>query len=201
MSSIKIFIMVFISSVFINTFAQQKSMDLADAVAQTAPSVVSIHVLLNKTDVKHVGNQTDKKNSLFHDFFKLSPKKDHGHQPPAVSGGSGFFYKDGYILTNAHVVVGAKKINVKLQDGKELAARLVGHDSLTDIAVLAVDGKAYRPVTFSQRNLRIGDFVFAIGAPYGLENTVSQGIVSSLNRALPGGKGFSNFIQTFGLDL
>ena len=103
----------------------------------------------------------------------------------------------GHILTNHHVVDGADKIQVTLHDGRTLDAEIVGSDSGTDIALLKVepDNLTEMPIGDSD-NVRVGDFVIAIGNPYGLDNTVTSGIVSALGRTGINQGGFENFIQT-----
>ena len=105
--------------------------------------------------------------------------------------------KGGHILTNHHVIDGADKIQVTLHDGRTLDAEIVGSDSGTDIALLKVepDNLTEMPIGDSD-NVRVGDFVIAIGNPYGLDNTVTSGIVSALGRTGINQGGFENFIQT-----
>lgn len=111
--------------------------------------------------------------------------------------GSGFIISpDGLILTNRHVVDGADKITVKFINKLELPARVVGVDAPTDIAVLKVEAKNLPTVTLGDSDtLLVGQWVLAIGAPFGLERSASQGIISTLNRALPGDT-YVPFIQT-----
>lgn len=111
--------------------------------------------------------------------------------------GSGFIVSaDGLILTNAHVVRGARQVTVKLSDRREFAARVLGSDTSTDVAVLKVDAKGLPTVTLGDpRAVQVGDWVLAIGAPYGFEQTATQGIVSAKGRSLPGDS-YVPFIQT-----
>jgi len=111
--------------------------------------------------------------------------------------GSGFIISsDGLILTNAHVVRDAKDVTVKLSDRREYTAKVLGIDTATDIAVLRVDAKDLPVVRLGDpRNLEVGDPVLAIGAPYGLEQTATSGIVSAKGRSLPG-DAVVPFIQT-----
>ena len=111
--------------------------------------------------------------------------------------GSGFIVSaDGLILTNAHVVRGAKQVTVKLSDRREFAAKVLGSDTSTDVAVLKVDAKGLPTVTLGDpRAVQVGDWVLAIGAPYGFEQTATQGIVSAKGRSLPGDS-YVPFIQT-----
>ena len=111
--------------------------------------------------------------------------------------GSGFVVgADGLIMTNAHVVDGATQVTVKLPDRREYKAKVLGIDKLTDIAVLKIDAKGLKPVTLGDPSTaKVGDWVLAIGSPYGFENSVTAGIVSATSRALPEGT-YVPFIQT-----
>ena len=111
--------------------------------------------------------------------------------------GSGFIIDaTGYIVTNNHVVEGANKISVKLPNGREFTAKLVGADKATDVALLKVDGVTDLPtVAFGDdRSVRVGDWVVAVGNPFGLGGTVTAGIVSSIGRDIGNGP-YTDFIQ------
>jgi len=104
---------------------------------------------------------------------------------------------DGYILTNYHVIKGAEAIQAGLQDGRVAAARVVGVDPDTDLALLKVDVSGLKPIRLGRSDdLRVGDVVLAIGDPYGVGQTVTQGIVSATGRNQLGLSTFENFIQT-----
>lgn len=125
-------------------------------------------------------------------------KKDSRKDKPQTGIGSGFFIStDGYILTNAHVVNKAESITVKTTDRKEFKAKLVGLDIRTDIALLKIDAPKATPIvrTGKPSNLKAGEWVAAIGSPFGFENTVTAGIVSAFNRYLPDDN-YLPFIQT-----
>jgi serine protease Do len=127
------------------------------------------------------------------------PRVQPGEQP--FKGlGSGFIVSpDGLILTNAHVVREAKEVTVKLQDRREYTAKVLGIDNSTDIAVLRINAKNLPIVHFGDPSkLMVGDYVLAIGAPYGLDQTATSGIVSAKGRSLPSenGDNFVPFIQT-----
>jgi len=111
--------------------------------------------------------------------------------------GSGFVVSaDGVVLTNAHVVRDAKEVTVKFSDRREFRAKVLGSDPATDVAVLKLDARSLPTVTLGDpKQLEVGDYVLAIGAPYGLEQSASQGIVSAKGRSLPGDS-FVPFIQT-----
>ncbi len=132
---------------------------------------------------------------LFRHFFK---QPGGGFQPrDAKSLGSGFIIsEDGYILTNHHVVKDAAEIIVKLKDRRQLVAKLIGSDERTDIALLQVEAKGLPIVKKgSSKQLQVGEWVLAIGSPFGFEQSVTSGIVSAKGRSLPGGN-YIPFIQT-----
>src|SRR5436190_7833898 len=117
-----------------------------------------------------------------------TPGPGPGPRPESRSLGSGFVIsQDGYVLTNAHVVEGADEITVKFTDKRELKAKLIGADKRTDIALLKIDATAPLPaVRFGDPSkLKVGEWVVAIGSPFGFENTVTAGIVSAKGRSLP----------------
>lgn len=116
---------------------------------------------------------------------------------PMRGEGSGFIVSsDGVILTNAHVVHGAKEVTVKLTDRREFNAKVLGADPKTDVAVLKIDAKGLPTVRLGQTsNLRVGDWVLAIGSPFGFENSVTAGVVSAKGRSLPDDS-FVPFLQT-----
>ena len=134
----------------------------------------------------------------FHDFFERffgdTPRRDHKQR----SLGSGFFInKDGYIVTNNHVIEDADKIKVKLKNGKEYDAKIVGRDAKTEIALIKVDSRRDFPTVKlgDSDDLEIGEWVLAIGSPFGLEHTVTAGIVSAKGRVIGSGP-YDDFIQT-----
>jgi serine protease Do len=111
--------------------------------------------------------------------------------------GSGFFVDpSGTIVTNHHVIADAEQINVRMTDGREFTARLLGSDEATDLAVLQIEGGPFPAVRFAQQErLRVGDWVIAVGNPFGLEGTVTAGIVSALGRQNAGNSAYVDFIQ------
>jgi len=136
----------------------------------------------------------------FFQFFRGipgMPGRRGGGEVPFKGMGSGFVISaDGLILTNAHVVRDAKEVTVKLQDRREYRAKVLGADAATDVAVLRIDAKSLPVVRLGDpKQIEVGDPVLAIGAPYGLEQTATQGIVSAKGRSLPG-DAFVPFIQT-----
>jgi len=133
------------------------------------------------------------------EFFKRFLNEQGGGYVPrdTTSLGSGFVISsDGYVLTNSHVVKDADEIVVKLSDHRELLAKVIGTDARTDVALLKVDAKDLPAVTIGNPNkLQVGEWVLAIGSPFGFEQSVTAGIVSAKGRSLPGGN-YVPFIQT-----
>jgi serine protease Do len=169
----------------------------ADLVERVSPAVVTVTVEEQLT--AEAGIDPEQLPEPFRDFFNQFGQQ--GRQPlqphKAVSMGSGFIIdRSGDIVTNNHVVENGKKITVKLSDGRELDARVVGTDKATDIALLKV--KSDRPlpsVEFGDdRQVRVGDWVIAVGNPFGLSNTVTAGIISSIGRNVGDGP-YTDFLQ------
>jgi serine protease Do len=138
---------------------------------------------------------------IFREFLERSipqqPRSPNGRQREAQSLGSGFIIsKDGYVLTNNHVVEGADEIIVRLSDRSELEAKLIGADPRTDVALLKVQGKDLPIVRLgNSENLKVGAWVLAIGSPFGFDHSVTAGIVSAKGRSLPN-ESYVPFIQT-----
>ncbi|HZV93045.1 MAG TPA: trypsin-like peptidase domain-containing protein, partial [Caldimonas sp.] len=163
-------------------------------VKQAAPAVVGITVEgTHKMSASEGGLPEGMENDPFFKFFRGMPGFSGGNGQGSLSQpfhglGSGFIIRsDGLILTNAHVVREAKEVTVKLSDRREYPAKVLGTDPTTDIAVLKIDAKNLPVVRLGDaRSLEVGDPVLAIGAPYGLEETATAGIVSAKGRSLPG---------------
>ncbi|MBL0419109.1 Do family serine endopeptidase [Ramlibacter sp. AW1] len=130
-------------------------------------------------------------------FRRFQPPQAQGREAPVRGAGSGFIVDaGGLVLTNAHVVKNAKEVTVKLNDRREFPAKVLGIDERTDVAVLKIDAKDLPVVKLGRAaNLQAGEWVMAIGSPFGFENTVTAGVVSAKSRSLPDGSGVS-FIQT-----
>ncbi|MDT7848822.1 DegQ family serine endoprotease [Methylophilus sp. VKM B-3414] len=138
----------------------------------------------------------DPSDPMFELFRRFQPNMPQTETP--MNGlGSGFIVKsDGVILTNAHVVDKADVVTVKLSDKREFQAKVVGVDKLTDVAVLKIDAKDLPTVRIgSTKSSNVGDWVVAIGSPFGFDNTVTAGIISAKSRALPD-EGYVPFLQT-----
>lgn len=166
-------------------------------VQASGPAVVGITVAgLRQVDDEAGAAAED---DPFYRFFRGVPgfRMPPRGRVPFRGQGSGFLISsDGVILTNAHVVRDAKQVTVKLSDRREFTARVLGLDAATDVAVLKVDAKGLPAVSLGDpASVQVGDWVLAIGAPYGFEQTATQGIVSAKGRSLPG-ESVVPFIQT-----
>jgi Do/DeqQ family serine protease len=142
------------------------------------------------------------KGSPFEDFFRgfgFSPReRGKEYQQKQRSGGSGVIVdKEGYVLTNNHVVEGADKVKVRLNDGREFTATVKGQDSRTDLAVLNIKAKDLPVATLGDSdNLEVGEWAIAIGSPFGLDHTVTVGVISAKGRSGLGTGTYEDFIQT-----
>ena len=137
---------------------------------------------------------------FFGDFFgQGTPRQQQPRQAPKRSGaGSGVILtSDGYIVTNNHVVKDADEILVKLNDNREYKGRIIGQDKDTDLALIKIEAKNLQPITVgSSEKLKIGEWVLAIGNPYGFTSTVTAGIVSAKARSMQSANPVESFIQT-----
>ncbi|MGE5390938.1 MAG: S1C family serine protease [Deltaproteobacteria bacterium] len=167
---------------------------VANLVEKSAPAVVNVETRIR---VDNGLNDLYFNDPFFREFFgnriQQTPQYETGI-------GTGFIIsRDGYIITNQHVVDGADQITVKIGGNKKrLPARLVGQDYELDLAVLKVEGSSYPTVPLGDSNkMRVGDFVVAIGEPYGLDNTVTTGVVSAKGRPITiQDRNYKNLIQT-----
>jgi serine protease Do len=188
--------------------AQRGLPDFADLVAQVGSAVVNVQVVQKAPTAQGPEESEDDSDDPFNDFFRrFGLPRPNMPQPrnyaPVRGIGSGFIISpDGYILTNTHVVSNASKITVKLTDRREFDAKVVGQDERTDVAVIKIVAKGDLPVVRlgDSNKLRPGQWVLAIGSPFGFENSVTAGVVSATARgnvgSEGGGNGYVPFIQT-----
>ncbi len=173
--------------------------DFSPLVEKEGPAVVNISSVTHESDSDRQ-KQLDQMPEFFRHFFKQFGGPDDG--VPGGGGeveslGSGFIISsDGDVLTNYHVVKGADEIIVRLQDRRELDAKLVGYDKQSDLALLKINAKDLPVVSIgSSKALKVGQWVVAIGAPFGFDSSVTAGIVSAKDRSLPSDN-YVPFIQT-----
>ncbi len=166
----------------------------ADLVEAQGGKVVNISTT---TTIDQPNNIPVPENDPFYDFFRRFAPPGGGGERESRSLGSGFIISsDGYILTNSHVVAAADDITVKLNDKREFTAEVIGVDPRTDVAVIKIDADNLPAVSIGDPDkLRVGDWVLAIGSPFGFESTVTSGIVSAKGRSLPQ-ENYVPFIQT-----
>lgn len=173
----------------------------AQITAQNGPAVVNISVSgTQRTALAQGGDDDDGAADPFQEFFRRFGMPQGMQVPrdvPVRGQGSGFIVSpDGVVLTNAHVVKNADEVTVKLTDRREFRAKVLGADPQTDVAVLKIDAKDLPTVKLgNSRDLQVGEWVLAIGAPFGFENTVTAGVVSAKGRSLPDDS-YVPFIQT-----
>jgi serine protease Do len=183
----------------------ERPVGFGDLVEKVKPAVISVRV---KVDAKTVSNSLEDnlpfpQSSPMDRFFRrfgmpdLNPEKGQQPNRRSVTGqGSGFFISaDGYAVTNNHVVDKAKTVEVVTDDGKTLGAKVIGTDSRTDLALIKVDGRGEFPyVKLADKAPRIGDWVVAVGNPFGLGGTVTAGIISARGRDIGSGP-YDDYIQ------
>jgi serine protease Do len=168
-------------------------MSFADLIERVRPAVVSISVRQRPSAAQE--STVEGLPPGFEEFFRGRPGRP-GPAPTAL--GSGFFINEnGTVVTNHHVVEGAEEITIRTSDGRDLQADLVGSDQPTDIAVLRVrDGGRFPYVTFDNaRHVRVGDWVVAVGNPFGLDGTATAGIVSAIGRRDAGSSAYVDYMQ------
>ena len=184
----------------------QESKARADIVAATQNAVVHIHVektIRSRTGGQHYNNPFDQFNDRFFDqlFPGLRNQRPYPGQPREFkqegAGSGSIVDADGHILTNNHVVGEADKIKVRLFDGREFKAKIVGTDPLTDLAVIKIDADDLTILPMGDSDeIRIGETVIAVGNPFGLSHTVTMGIVSAKGRSNMDIADYEDFIQT-----
>lgn len=163
--------------------------DFTQIVSHNGPAVVNVRVVGTTKVSQRQMPQFDEDDPFFEFFRRFQPQQPRGggRGELVYGAGSGFIVSpDGVILTNAHVVRDADEVTVKLQDRREFRAKVLGSDPKTDVAVLKIDAKNLPVVPIGNtRNLQVGEWVLAIGSPYGLESSVTAGVVSAKGRSLP----------------
>jgi serine protease Do len=174
--------------------------DFASIVAQNGPAVVNVSVSgMTKAGMTSGPDENEFGNDPFFQFFRGLPFKFQvpRGEVPTQGLGSGFIMSsDGLILTNAHVVRDASEVTVKLTDRREFRAKVVGMDPESDVAVLRIDAENLPTVRLGNpAATKVGEWVVAIGSPFGFDNSVTAGIVSAKGRSLPGDS-YVPFIQT-----
>jgi len=168
---------------------------LAPMIKRVSPAVVNIAT--RGTIRERTPRNPLLEDPLFRRFFDIPNMGPRERQFQSAGSGVIFDAKNGYIVTNAHVVDNATEITVTLQDGRDLTATVVGSDVPSDVAVLKVPSESLVQVALGDSaHLEVGDFVVAIGNPFGLQHTVTSGIVSGLGRSGINPDGYEDFIQT-----
>jgi serine protease Do len=177
----------------------QRPVGFADIVEKVKPAVISVRVKVERP--ANSGATTDEDlpfppGSPFERFFRRfgMPNQPNGRE--VVTGqGSGFFIsRDGYAVTNNHVVQNAESVQVTADDGKTYTAKVIGTDPRTDLALIKIEGSGFPYVKLAENSPRIGDWVIAVGNPFGLGGTVTAGIVSARGRDIGAGP-YDDFIQ------
>ncbi len=170
--------------------------DFSDLVAENGAAVVNISVL-EKPLKAGAGGDAREGGDPLSQFFRRYQMPEPEHMPPAHGIGSGFIISaDGYILTNAHVVADAATVTVKLTDRREFSAKVIGVDRHSDVALIKIAATGLPAVHFGDpSHIRPGQWVIAIGSPFGYENSVTAGVISGIARTLPD-ENYVPFIQT-----
>ena len=172
--------------------------DMSAIVARNGAAVVNISVSASgKGAARMPGFPQLDPNDPMYEFFKRFRAPQPRGERPVHGMGSGFILReDGIVLTNAHVVDGADEVTVKLIDKREFKAKVLGQDKMSDVAVLKIDAKGLPTLKIgNSANTRVGEWVLAIGSPFGFENSATAGIVSAVSRSLPDDN-YVPFIQT-----
>jgi len=197
----KLLIPVWFALALLSAFAQARDLpDFTELAEKQGPAVVNISttqiVRGNRFSQGLPFDENDPAFELFRHFFQQQPGMPQ-REFETKSLGSGFIISaDGHVLTNAHVVAAADEVIVKLTDKREFKAKVLGADKRTDIALLKIDASGLPVVKLGDPNrLKVGEWVIAIGSPFGFDNSVTAGIVSAKGRSLPQ-ENFVPFIQT-----
>src|SRR5215510_14322752 len=188
---------LFLLYLLLSAAAAAQLPDFTDLVERQGPAVVNISTTQTARNPLAPQIPNLREDDPFYEFFRRFIPNPGPREFQSQSLGSGFIItQDGYILTNAHVVDAADEITVKLTDKREFKAKVIGADRRTDVALIKIEASNLPAVRLGDPNkLRVGEWVLAIGSPFGFENTVTAGIVSAKSRSLPN-DGFVPFIQT-----
>jgi serine protease Do len=192
------------------TQAQSGPVGFADLISKVKPAVISVRVKIDQSADQTADADSTQDNGddaqpfqgtpfekFFHQYgFENGPGRRMPHHEMVMGVGSGFFISaDGYAVTNNHVVDHARSVDVTTDDGKTYTAKVIGTDAKTDLALIKVDGKSdFAHVDFETETPRIGDWVVAVGNPYGLGGTVTAGIISAEGRDIGSGP-YDDYIQ------
>jgi serine protease Do len=181
---------------FVAVTAHADLPDFTDLAEKHSPAVVNITTTQDSKQIKR-GHRIPEPDDMMDFFRRFMPPEGERFMPPHKGQGSGFLISsDGYILTNAHVVDDVDEVVVKVNDKREFRAKVIGSDARTDVALIKINADNLPRVTIGDPNrLKVGEWVLAIGAPFGFENTVTAGIVSAKGRSLPQ-ENYVPFIQT-----
>jgi serine protease Do len=191
------------AAVMTSDLQTQSMPSFATVVERVKPAVVSVKVKIENAAARSedLSSQMDNLPPQIQQFFKRFGDQNggaipHGPAPMTMAQGSGFFISaDGYVVTNNHVVETAKAVTVTMDDGRTLDAKVIGTDPKTDLALLKVSEKGDYPfVSFAKEEPKVGDWVVAIGNPYGLGGTVTAGIISAEGRDIGAGP-YDSFLQ------
>ncbi len=184
------------------TALRQMGKAFASIADKASPAVVGIQAtkVVENPYSRNWQNENPSEEDLFRYFFgpRRSPRQSPEREQRQVAQGSGFVISsDGYILTNNHMVGGAETVTVQLADGTKVSAEVIGADPQTDVALIKIDKKDLPFIEMADSdNLEVGEWVIAIGNPFGLSHTVTAGIVSAKGRSRIGVADYEDFIQT-----
>lgn len=182
--------------------AQSLSRAFEYVASAVTPSLVNIKA---STKIKKTNNNIpnlppnmpDAFREFFERFGESMPNSPYDNTPRRGMGSGVLIDANGHILTNNHVIEGADEVVVQLNDGRAVDAKIIGSDPRTDLAVIKIEADNIKPAKLGDSdNLKIGEWVVAAGAPFGLDNTITAGIVSAKGRSIMGGSAYEDFIQT-----
>jgi serine protease Do len=196
--SISVFGLVLLCISAMSQAAEVKLPDFTELVKENAPSVVKVSTVSNAS--ASTSGRSEEIPELFRYFFgdQLPDDFQYNQPQPSQGLGSGFIISsDGYILTNNHVIDGADEVKVRMTNGDEYDAEIVGTDPGSDVALIKIDAKGLPEVKFGDSDkAEVGEWVLAIGSPFNFEYSVTKGIISAKGRALGGSDRYVPFLQT-----